>query len=281
MNVLGIDIGGTKIFVGRYNQNLELEAQTIHLTEADKGKDAILQNLTQAINEVQNDQTQCIGISWAGFVDTKKGIIEKAPNIPALNYFELPTYLEKTTGCSAVIGNDARLFAFGEAKTQTPTPDVLLGIIIGTGVGSGLILEGKIFKGAHNFAGEIGHERLGGEEIETLIAGPGLQKFLGLNRLSEIDVSIETEKEKILKKIDLQFQTLCQWLANICLAFDPKEIVIGGGAGLHFWNHFETEIIENTNKKLKGYPLKLNLRFSKLENAGAIGAASLAWEKAS
>ena len=269
-NVIGLDIGGTKIFAGRYNNLSHLEVEAQEPTLADQPQQATLENILQTIEAVRNENTKAIGISWAGFVDSSTGTILKAPNIPSLDGFYLTQYITQHTGLPAYLENDARLFAYAESHKHHHPP-VFLGIIIGTGVGSGIILNGEILHGFNNAAGEIGHTLLHGQTIESIIAGPSLEAKLDVEQLSKADIKTHAPLIKMAQK------DLCDWLANLVLTFDPSHIVIGGGAGIHFWSQFKDEISQQTNERLKDFPVSLNLSFSKLKNAGAQGAATLAW----
>ncbi len=277
MNVIALDIGGTKIYAARYNKQLQIEAEIKVPTEAKSDQKNVCKNILSAIDQVRNNDTKAIGVSWAGFVDSKNGIILKAPNIPALNNFGITQFLKNETNIPTFLENDARCFALAQQKKSFPESDVLIGIIIGTGVGTGIIINEEPFGGSHGSAGEIGHIQIHGSEVEEHLAGPGLQKLLGVDQLSLIDD--HTNDPEIIKKIEPKLEIMTDWLSYIVLAFDPKKIVIGGGAGKHFWSHFEEQIIKRTNQKLEKYPVSLDLAFSKLKNAGADGAATLALKK--
>lgn len=275
MNALGIDIGGTKIYVGRYNQHLEIEAETRIPTEAAKTQKHTLSNLLKAINEVRNEHTQSIGIAWAGFVDIKKGQIIKAPNIPHLDNFRLCDYVTKQTGLKCIIENDARAFAYGAKAKVAPQSTLCLGLIIGTGVGSGIIYKDEIFYGAHGYAGEVGHMIVQQKEVEAWLAGPGLKKQLNLSAETKFSTISSQQKQILTPKIERPISVFSQWLRALVLSLDPDQIIIGGGTGIHFWKHFKAEILDQTEAQLQHYPHKFELSFYDDRNAGAAGAAAL------
>jgi len=268
MNTIGLDVGGTKIFAGRYSADLQLEAETKIPTEADKSVDVILQNLLKAIAAVRDESTQAIGIAWAGFV--KDGHIMESPNIAPLSGFALKAFLEKETGLPCRLENDARCFAFGEFIAQS-THTHCLGLIIGTGVGGGMIVNGKIMTGTNNTAGEVGHIRINGQSIEHQIAGPGLQKIFGVQRLSDLTAADYTDKQ-----LAPLLEAITDWLHGLLLTMDPGLVVIGGGAGIHFWKQHQSVIEELLNKKIDQKPVHFELAFSERKNAGGEGAAKLA-----
>lgn len=275
MNTLGIDIGGTKIYVARYNAKLEVEAQTTVPTEAGKTRKHTLSNLLKAINEVLTPDTKSIGIAWAGFVDTKTGQIIKAPNVPHLDNFGICDYVTDQTGIPAYIENDARAFAFGARAELAPDSKMCLGIIIGTGVGSGLIYNGEIIYGAHGFAGEIGHITRQNKELEQWLAGPSLKTFLELPPNTQFSDILPDQKEVLLQKLEQPIEVFASWLSGLVLTFDADHVILGGGTARYFWQYFETEILQATKTKLKEYPNTFKLSFYNGNNAGATGAAAL------
>lgn len=279
MNTLGIDIGGTKIFVGRYNQNLELEAECIVPTLADQPKEKTLENLIKAITEVRNTDTKSLGIAWAGFVNTQKGKIIKAPNVPHLDGFKLCDYITQHTKLPCIIENDARAFAYGARSQLAPQSKMCLGIIIGTGVGSGLIYNGELIYGAHGYAGEIGHITRKKKEIEQWLAGPDLKEFLALDAKTKFSEIVPAKKESLLHKLEQPLDVFSSWLAGLILTFDPDQIILGGGTAKYFWQHFETEITTRVSLQLKNYPNTFKINFYNGHNAGAIGAAQLSFQK--
>lgn len=275
MNTLGIDIGGTKIYVGRYNKNLEVEAETRIPTEAGKTKEHTLSNLLKAINEVKNEYTQSLGVAWAGFVDIENGQIIKAPNVPHLDGFRLCNYITKQTGLKCIIENDARAFAYGAKAKVAPDSKLCLGIIIGTGVGSGLIYKNEIFYGAHGYAGEVGHMVMQQKEVEAWLAGPGLKNQLGLASNTKFSTILPQQKQALMPQVESALSVISQWLSALVLSLNPDKIIIGGGTGIHFWQHFKPEILARTEAQLQTYPHNFDLLFYNDSNAGAAGAAAL------
>ena len=166
-------------------------------------------------------------------------------------------------------------FCFWARASTAPDSKMCLGIIIGTGVGSGLIYNGEIIYGAHGYAGEIGHITRQNKEIEQWLAGPDLKEFLELAPNAQFSDILPDQKEVLLTQLEKPISVFSQWLSGLVLTFDPDQVILGGGTAEHFWQHFQTEITETTNTILKDYPNTFKLTFYKGENAGAIGAAQL------
>ncbi len=290
-NIIGIDIGGTKIMAGLFESgDFQNPAKKYCIpTEAHKGREKVLKKIVLAIEKLRDKNTKSVGIAWAGFVDSKNGVTHESLNLPGFANFPITEFLAKKINLPIFIENDARLFALAEQKTCNPKDSVFLGIIFGTGVGSGAILNGKVFSGAQNFAGDVGYQIFYSEKekqnisAENLFAGPGLEKFLGQN-LVEIVNKMENDsafKEKIREKMIPRIDQISIWIYNLILTLNPEKIVFGGSVGINFWPNFFTEISQKVNEKInsKNLPIKFKLEKSKLENAGLIGAAILADKK--
>lgn len=275
---IGVDVGGTKMLAVRYDAEMNELARARVLTESSQGREHVLANLMAVTQQVQTDDTVAVGVAWAGFVNAEMGTVMHSPNIPDMDEFSLTDSITAKTGLPARLENDARLFAYAEAMVRPEAKNVL-GIILGTGVGSGIILNGNVYRGS-GAAGEVGHILVNGTEAEALFAGPGLAAWaneLGWGSdLKVIQQKMEQDTspyaEEMIKKID----QMAQWLAGLCLTLAPDVVVFGGGVGTHFWVLWRAEIERATNAYLKGYPVTLRLCISKIENAGVVGAGYLA-----
>ncbi len=280
--IIGLDVGGTKIFAARFNLAGEIEAETVVPTEAEKGQSQVVDNLSQAISNILDPSVQAIGVAWAGFVDSDNGIIRRAPNIPGFKNFSLADEIERRFKLPSFVENDARLFAFAEAQIGVGrgSPQVL-GIVIGTGVGSGLVLKGDIFRGYNGFAGEVGqtffslnHE----EQTEFMLAGPALHRHLaevGLSGINDNIIHWVHQQGKAYEVFEEWLTRLSRFTTNMILAFNPSTIVFGGGIGINVLPTFLPALVKNVCSTLdeRSFPSTVDLRIATLKNAGALGAA--------
>lgn len=167
---LGIDLGGTVIKTAVVNEQYQIVATAERRTALPRSWEDILDDcLSTALESVHSanlsiEDFPYIGIGSPGIIDVESGIIEKAANLGFLGV-PLKEYLEKKVNIPVLIENDANAAAYGEfiagagrgiEKQGKPYTD-LVSITIGTGIGSGVILEGKIFRGSNGIAGELGH----------------------------------------------------------------------------------------------------------------------------
>lgn len=242
MSRIGIDLGGTKTEGIILNDNLEpIERKRISTPQNDYN--AILNSVVDLVNDLKtktNDST--IGICTPGAISKKTGLIKNS-NTQCLIGMPLKKDLEKALGQKVSMENDANCFAMAEAKMGAAKDyDVVFGVIMGTGVGGGIVINKKIHHGRTNIAGEWGHHTLhqNGNKcycgkngcVETYISGPALEK-----RWNEL-----TGKKDSLPQIIQNFNDdkAIQWkneflhnfgtaLANVIDILDPDAIVLGGG----------------------------------------------------
>jgi len=239
---IGIDLGGTKTEGILLNENLEpIERKRILTPQNDYN--AILNSVVDLVNDLKaKTNDSLIGICTPGAISKKTGLIKNS-NTQCLIGMPLKEDLEKALGQKVSMENDANCFAMAEAKMGAAKDyDVVFGVIMGTGVGGGIVINKKIHQGRTNIAGEWGHHTLhqNGNKcycgkngcVETYISGPALEK-----RWNEL-----TGKKDSLPQIiqNLDDDKAIQWknefldnfgtaLANVIDILDPDAIVLGGG----------------------------------------------------
>ncbi len=247
----GIDLGGTKI-EGIILENDQFEKPICRLrlpTESEGGYEHVLGQIEKVCSQLSQESglplPQCIGIGTPGAVNDGDGSL-KGSNTQCLNLKPIRDDLAKRIGCEIRIANDANCFALAEAILGAgrgfPT---VFGVILGTGVGGGIVVNGQILNGRHGIAGEWGQIVLEPEgplsvygtrgTVESLIAGPSLERFYhektGQHRkLKEIVASIETDPVA-RETLDRLFHYLAKGLSVVVDVLDPHAIVLGGGVG--------------------------------------------------
>lgn len=157
MKLLGIDIGGTKCAVVVGNENGEvLEKKKFPTTTVDE----TLKNIMSAAKELSNGCV-AVGISCGSPLDSEKGIILSPPNLPGWDRVEIVKMIKDEIGLPAYLCNDANACALAEWKFGAGRgSENMIFLTFGTGMGAGLILNGKLYNGANGNAGEVGHIRL-------------------------------------------------------------------------------------------------------------------------
>ena len=244
MNKIGIDLGGTKIEGILVNETFETIERKRIPTEQENGYDHILESIKNLILELaqESDEKTSIGVCTPGAISLDSGLIKNS-NTKCLIGKNFQKDLDQIIDQKIFIENDANCFALAEARLGAgKNSNFVFGIIMGTGVGGGIIIDRKIHHGRTNIAGEWGHHCLhyqgnscycGNQGcVETYISGPSLEKnwsqLSGLNQsLPEIIQNPDNPKFTNWKKTFLDNFALS--LSNVIDILDPDVIVLGGG----------------------------------------------------
>lgn len=292
----GIDLGGTKI-EGAILDASRPEAAVHRLrreTQASRGYQFILAQIEGVVRDLERVSgfvcPPVIGIGTPGAVEPSTGALKNS-NTTCLNHKPLKDDLSRLLSREVRMANDANCFALAEATLGAAAGDaVVMGLILGTGVGGGIVVNGHILHGVHGIAGEWGHNPLMGEThpcycgrvgcIETVIAGPSLERFhseAGGDRLRMpeiVQAASRGEKAAVatLERLRLKFGEAIAAVINI---LDPDSIVIGGGVG-----NVDLLYSEQTRRAVERYLFNAKLSTRLLppqlgDSAGVFGAAML------
>ncbi|ANI90453.1 sugar kinase [Arachidicoccus ginsenosidimutans] len=254
MAIWGIDLGGTKI-EGAVLPSLQDTKPIIRervSTEGDKGYEHILHQIKFLVEKMKSDSgiaPEHIGFGTPGELDPVLQTMKNC-NSTALNGKPLKKDLEEILGVKVELANDANCFALAETtwgivKEKTPEARMVFGIIMGTGVGAGIVMDGKIWNGKHGIAGEWGHNFLdesGGRCycgkvgcVEKIIAGPALedfyQKISGTQKFLKEIVSDASHDVLAQQTLDRLYDMFGKAISVVVDILDPDVIVIGGGVG--------------------------------------------------
>ena len=315
---IGIDIGGLRLKAAYLRHDVEgvygpahedpqvVGLRVIDVEPADRTPDGMIERL-RSIVETFEDLGQAdepIGLGVPGAVRRPDGTILKAANYPGWEGIDLAGALREACGRPVIIENDATLFAFAEARTGAAKGhDDVLGLTLGTGVGGGLVLGGKIHRGAHGLAAEAGHFRLrpDGEPcgcgsrgcVEQYASTRFLQRE-GLRRLPDVVSGLEparigealaarardgcAESERLFRELGRDLGVAIAGMNNL---LDVSMVVIGGGL-VAAWDLFASDLRSVVRERSFGI-LDQDVRIVAARlgsDAGAIGAAHLALEEA-
>ncbi|MBN2458258.1 ROK family protein [Candidatus Woesearchaeota archaeon] len=298
---IAIDFGGTKISGAVITDTGRIIKKIRQPTELNKGKKHILKNIVAVIKDLHgtaDKRISGIGISMPGFIDDSGRVVFAGGTLSCLTGFNLKRYLALRTGLSVSIENDANTFALAEATYGAGKGyRVVLGIIWGTGIGGGVVVNRRVLRGAFGAAGEFGHmvidptiksgPRCGcGQRacLEMLSSGKNIARMykrLG-GKIRDADVkSIYNSKERIAKKvIGDAIQNLGLGLATVVQVVNPEIIVIGGGV-----SKLPDEVYSQLKKELKKYAMPILtkdlriVRHNISDDAGILGAASLVFSQ--
>lgn len=251
----GIDLGGTKaegVVLGAGGLNEILFRDRVP-TGAENGYEYILQqirNLVGMMEQTLGYRPDKLGIGTPGTLDPRLGTM-KGCNSECMNGQPMKQDLQKRLGLEIFIANDANCFALAEARMgvvreKFPQAKVVFGVIMGTGVGGGLVIDGKVVYGLQGIGGEWGHNFLdesGGPCycgkigcVEKVLAGPSLERYYrsvtGHDKpLKEIYSLYKSGDEAATKTIGRLSYFFGKALSVIINIIDPDVVVIGGGVG--------------------------------------------------
>jgi fructokinase len=255
MKLWGIDLGGTKIecAVLDSENNLEVVIRKRIPTESDKGYDHILSQIKKLIDLVAEEigeKPVKVGFATPGVSEPDTNLMKNS-NTTCLNGMPMHKDLEEILGVPVKLANDANSFALAEALMGAgkdyPDAEVVFGVIMGTGVGGGLVVNKKIIGGHHGIGGEWGHNILdeNGDDcycgkkgcVEQVISGPALERFY--ERESGEKLSLKTILERYqagtdvhaAATIDRLLEFYGRAISTLINVLDPGLIVIGGGVG--------------------------------------------------
>ena len=242
MYKIGIDLGGTKTEGVLVDEQFQVIERKRVPTNQNNGYESILETIQNLVNELKNNEKTSIGVCTPGALSKESGLIKNS-NTQCLIGKDLKNDLEKILDQEISIENDANCFALAEAKLgAAKNHDTVFGVIMGTGVGGGLVIDGKIHTGRTNIAGEWGHHCIkpNGNEcycgrkgcVETYISGPALEKKWNelTNQTISVPEIIKNSQEDVYKTWKNEFlENFGLSLANVIDILDPDAIVLGGG----------------------------------------------------
>jgi fructokinase len=296
-NILwGIDLGGTKIeaaIIDLTRPDIALYRRRVP-TEAEKGYEHILAQIKKLVEELEAlsgmRRAKKIGFGTPGTTDPATGKLKNS-NTQCLNDHAFHEDLSAVLDVQTVLANDANCFTLAEAKLGAARgKKVVMGLILGTGIGGGVVINDQLMEGLHGIAGEWGHNTLRGEEAlcycgkkgcnEQVFSGPALQNFyqqktgkiLSLSQIVKQAQIGEDAAQKTLKRLQEKFAEAIAVPINI---LDPHAIVIGGGVG-----NIDLLYTQETREKILPYVFNNELKTCFLkpvlgDSAGVFGAAML------
>lgn len=296
----GIDLGGSKIEGVVLNIKADKPEVISRLrisTEREKGYRHIIEKIVRMVDLLRRDsglEPNRIGIGTPGAFDPIAQCMKNC-NTTVLNGKPLLNDLRQALKLPVRIANDANCFAIAEVKLgavreKAPEAQVAFGVIMGTGVGGGLVVNNQLINGRQGIAGEWGHNFLdlsGGSCYcgrvgctETLISGPALEQFYtrqskkALKLPAIIDRARDQSDEAAVKTLERLLQFFGKGVAQVINLLDPDVIILGGGLGNidELYKEARSEILKNLfNPRLDTIFLKPKLG----DSAGVFGAALL------
>jgi len=312
--VLAIDLGGTKIIAAIISNRGKVMAREYRLTLADEGPESVIKRILSAIDHLLSlrnldpPQLDSISIAAAGAIDFDRGVITLSPNLPG--WYDIPfrDIVKEKYGVNTFLINDANAAALGEHHLGVGKGiDNLVFLIVGTGIGGGIIINGKLYQGPCGSAGEIGHTTIdvNGPRcscgnigcLEMLASGTAVAQE-AIRRISHGERSslteiIEGKIENItaetvgvaaqggdslaLEVISKAGTYLGVGMVNLVNIFNPEMIIVGGGVA-----QMGDLLLNPARQVIRERAFQLSARLVRIvpaqlgDNAGVLGAAIFA-----
>ena len=315
--ILGIDLGGTKILTAVANTQGKMLSRDHSITPAKEGQDAVVKSILESVGRALDQahiaaaDLTAIGLGAPGLSNPETGILFTSPNLPGWKDVPLRDIIAKELGKEVFLINDANAAAVGELYFGAGRgARNFVYITVSTGIGGGIIIDGKIYTGSVGTAGELGHMVLDDEGPqcncgnkgcwETLASGTALarearhriKEGAATSILKYADGNIEKINAEAIHEAAQSGDKLANeliartayylgvGLANLINIFNPEVIVIGGGL-----SNIRDILLKPAFKEAKRRSFRQSyraVRFARAElgrDSGVLGAAAFAWEQ--
>jgi glucokinase len=256
--VVGVDLGRTKIALGLIDPQNRIVARSRLATQSEAGPDAVVERIAQSVAELSahlpNDaEIAALGICSPGPVDHAAGLVLEPHEMDGLHNTPLRDLLAKRLGVPVSIDHDAKSAALGEYHYGAGQGTrAMVYIVIGTGVGAAIVVDGQVFRGVHNLAGEVGHITINRDGalcacgsrgcVETYMSGPWLARHYAHRRLradsarasdsvasGELITHMAEQGEPIaIQVLEEAGSALGVAIASMAMIMDIDRYVIGG-----------------------------------------------------
>ena len=271
---IGIDLGGTNMRVG-LTDGATLVNSVIEPCPAKETEEVVLNQLKRQIAQLMSADVTGIGIGVPSVVDSVRGIVYNVANIPSWKEVHLKEQLEKEFGIPVAVNNDANCFALGVWKygEGKGTRD-MVGLTMGTGIGSGIIINGQLYNGVNTGAGEIGSLPFKDADYEFYCSSRFFSHLHGDTGANFGKRAQAGDAEAIAVWNEFG-QNVGELIKAVLFTYAPEAIIIGGGIASAF-RLFEAPM----RASLESFPYPANVAATRimpstLPNAAILGAGAL------
>ncbi len=271
--ILGIDMGGTNVRGGVVKEDI-LSGIISKKINAQAAAEEMRDELFLFTDELVNDSIKAIGIGVPGLFDTQTEMVLDVVNIPSWKKVPLKKWMEDRYKIPVSINNDANCFALGEFYFgKGKGYNSMIGLTIGTGMGSGIIINKKLYPGKNGGAGEFGMVEYKEHIYEYYSSGQFFKNIYGIDG-ETVFKNAKNGNTDALKMYEEMGSHLGNAIKMILYALDVELIILGGSVR-HAWPYFKDGMWE----QIQTFPFTralehLKIEVSELENAGILGAAA-------
>jgi len=272
--VIGIDLGGTNVRAALVDKTgiVRIESETVNSTGSPQ---EVIAQIFGLIDKLGTSNIEGIGLGVPGPVDEKKGIVYELINIPAWKKENVKDKFESRYRIPLHVQNDANCFALAEKYYgQGKNIKTFIGLIVGTGMAGGIILNDRLYSGPNGMAGEFGMMNYLDRHYEYYCSGQFFEHRFSISAKTASELAQKKDNEALRMWKEFGHH-LGRAIEAILYAYDPQMIILGGSVSKSFplfekwiWEILKNFAFSNSLKKFK-------LNASKLEFPGILGAAAL------
>jgi glucokinase len=276
--VVGVDLGGTNVRAGLVRAS-KLEKALSRPINAQGTQREVFEEIAAIIDPLISPEVAGIGVGVPSVVDLKKGIVYDTVNIPSWTEVPVKDWLEERFDVLVRVNNDANCFVLGEKHFgKAQGLENVVGMVLGTGLGTGLIMNGHLCCGSHCGAGEFGVIPFRDGMVENYASGQYFRRYH--------QTSGETMAEKArmgdpeaLKIFSEYGKILGEVFQLVMYAVDPEMIVLGGSVSRSF-EFYQASLRDSLQSFIYTRAARdLRIEVSELENSAILGAAALCFEE--
>ena len=273
-SILGVDIGGTNIRVGKILNDKLLALHSQKIT-SNGSEEEVLEEIISSVYKLFDKSVVGIGVGVPSVVDVEKGIVYDVQNIPSLKKVFLKKILEDKFKIPVYVNNDANCFVAGEKYFgRGKSYNNIVGLTIGTGLGAGIYANGKLYAGANCGAGEFGLLPYKDSDYELYCSSHFFKKIYRTTGVDAYKKAVKGDKTAIGIFNEYGIH-LGNAVSAVILSLDPEIIIIGGSISKSF-KYFK----DSMNKVFGDFPYQnsiknLKITVSKLSQGPVLGAAAL------
>jgi glucokinase len=272
--VIGIDLGGTNVRAGLVAGRRLRDVRTAPVRSRGSMED-VLEDIFGVVDAVMRDEVAGLGAGVPSVIDLKTGTVYDVQNIPSWTKVPLKARLEERYKRPVNVNNDANAFAAGEKHFGKIAPyDSAVGLIVGTGLGAGIIANGRLYSGVNCGAGEFGMLPYLDRDFEAYASGQFFERVHGMTG-RELAARAERDDGAALAAFAEFGVHLGEAVKAICYAVDPEIIVLGGSVSRSF-RFFQAALRETFQSYAYSIAKeRLRIEVSETENIALLGAAAL------
>jgi glucokinase len=273
-NIIGVDLGGSNIRAGRVIDGKIVKISK-DIAPAKGTKTEVLEKLYATIDKCISNETGSIGVGVPSVVDVRNGIVYDVINIPSWKEVALRDLLSKKFNVPVFINNDSNCFVTGEKiYGKGKLYRNIVGMTLGTGLGLGLIINGKLYEGHNCGAGEFGMVPFLDDNFEAYCSG---QFFSKIKKVDAVEMHLKAiAGDLVAIQLFQEFgRNIGVAIKSILYAYDPDIIIIGGSLSKAF-DLFKTAMFkEIENFAYRNTLLNLKIEISEINEPAILGAAAL------